>query len=250
MRPYSQLTGSTSIDIVSHRDTIASIFPSERLVDENISIIDNTIPADHSSAETALIKHEGKSRRASPTPADSVHDGDDAHSSTRHNSVPWPNDELAARLEPLPSSCTPKWAIYGGSRPCGHAQPDWSPDNAPFTHEIYDPLSNANWWQDDLRRRRAQLNVWTVSHATETNDDPCRLYSESNWSSHESLCDTYPVSSNLEWYKSNIACAAPRRPATARPSKVQHPRQAKQETDRALCDSQAPRSVRYVKTPA
>lgn len=250
MRPYSQLTGSTSIDIVSHHDTIASIFPQERLVHENISIVDNTIPADESSGEAAPIKHEGKSERTSSTSADSAYDGDDQYPLTRHDSASSLNDELAARLEPLPSSCTPKWAIYGGSRPCGHAQPDWSPDTAPFTHEIYDPLSNANWWQDDLCRRRAQLNAWTVSHTTETDDDPYRTDSESTWSSRESLCDTYPVSSNLEWYKTNIACAASRSSATTLPTTTQHTQRAKRESKRSLCNPQAPPSARYVNMAA
>jgi hypothetical protein len=243
MRPYGQLTGSTSIDIVSHRDTVASIFPREKLVNKNISIIDNTTPSDKSLAGQAQIKHGCNPEEASLTPTDLVHDEVKQYWRTCRNSVSLPDDELAAQLEPLPSSCTPKWAIYGGSRPCGDTQPDWSPDTAPFSHEICDPLSNANWWQDDLCRRRAQLNVWTVSYATETDDDPDRTGSESNWSSRESLCDTYPVSSNLEWYKRNIACATVRKAASTHLTNDQRSKRAKRST-RTLCKPQPSRSTR------
>jgi hypothetical protein len=239
MRPYSPLTGSTSLDIVSHRDIISAIFPRERLLKENITITDNTNPA----VEDSVFSTQSSDGHVSEQPfferAIATSGSHAEYSPTRRCSVSLYDSELTDSLEPLPPSCTTKWAPYNGSRSCGHAQPEWTPEIAPFTHEIYDPSSNANWWQDDLRRRRAQLDVWNLSHLAETSDGRYRVETEHSWDSHLSLCDTYPVSSNLDWYKNNIVRAAERNSATALSTKQDHILQAQRRGRKPPLKSQA-----------
>lgn len=97
-----------------------------------------------------------------------------------------------------------RWSVFSRNRPCGSMQPNWTKENAPFSRDIYDPESNANWWQKDLRTRTAQLHEWAASKQGKAASNSSKDSQESASSLLPALCDTYPESRNEKWYKNQI----------------------------------------------